>query len=282
MTGAMNRMNLLEILSFVFVQRALLAGVLIAAITSILGVFLVLRRLSLIGDGLAHVTFGSVAVVLLLGFSPLYVTLAALPLVILSSLAILRLTRTRKIYGDAAIGIVSSIGIAAGISLASLSGGYSVDLLSYLFGNILTVNLNELILSFIVFLIVISFVLIFYRDLFAITFDEELARSMGIKTTRINIILFILTAIAAVLAMKVAGIMLVSAMLIIPPLTAMQLSVSFRQTIIFSAVFSILSVICGIVFSFLLNLPAGGTIVLFNIIFLLMVMAAGKIHAASR
>jgi zinc transport system permease protein len=282
MTGAMTRMNLIEILSFVFVQRALLAGVLIAAITSILGVFLVLRRLSLIGDGLAHVTFGSVAVVLLLGFSPLYVTLAALPLVILSSLAILKLIRTRKIYGDAAIGIVSSIGIAAGISLASLSGGYSVDLLSYLFGNILTVNLNELILSFIVFLLVISFVLIFYRDLFAITFDEELARSMGIKTNRINIVLFILTAIAAVLAMKVAGIMLVSAMLIIPPLTAMQLSVSFRLTIIFSVVFSILSVICGIVFSFLLNLPAGGTIVLFNVIFLLTIMAARKIHPASR
>lgn len=282
MTRAMTRMNLIEILSFVFVQRALLAGVLIAAITSILGVFLVLRRLSLIGDGLAHVTFGSVAVVLLLGFSPLYVTLAALPLVILSSLAILKLTRTRKIHGDAAIGIVSSIGIAAGISLASLSGGYSVDLLSYLFGNILTVNVNEVILSFVVFLLVISFVLIFYRDLFAITFDEELARSMGIKTNRINIVLFILTAIAAVLAMKVAGIMLVSAMLIIPPLTSMQLSISFRLTIIFSVVFSILSVICGIVFSFLLNLPAGGTIVLFNVIFLLTIMAARKIHTASR
>ena len=275
-------MNLIEIFSFVFVQRALLAGILIAAITSILGVFLVLRRLSLIGDGLAHVTFGSVAVVLILGFSPLYVTMAALPLVILASLAILKLTRTRKIYGDAAIGIVSSVGIAAGISLASLSGGYSVDLLSYLFGNILTVNKNELILSFIVFFLVISFVLVFYKDLFAITFDEELARSMGIKTNRLNIILFILTAIAAVLAMKVAGIMLVSAMLIIPPLTAMQLSVSFRQTIIFSVVFSILSVICGIVFSFLLNLPAGGTIVLFDVIFLLTIMAARKIRPKSR
>ena len=278
----MLRMNLIEIFSFVFVQRALLAGTLIAAVASILGVFLVLRRLSLIGDGLAHVTFGSVAFVLLVGFSPLYVTLAALPLVILSSLAILKLTRTRKIHGDAAIGIVSSIGIAAGILLASLSGGYSVDLLSYLFGNILTVNPNELILSFIVFLLVVSFVFIFYRDLFALTFDEELARSMGIKTNRINTVLFILTAVAAVLAMKVAGIMLVSAMLIIPPLTAMQLSVSFRLTIIFSVVFSILSVICGIIFSFLLNLPAGGTIVLFNVIFLLLIIAARRILPALR
>jgi zinc transport system permease protein len=282
MTGVAPKMNLIEIFSFVFVQRALLAGVLISAVASVLGVFLVLRRLSLIGDGLAHVTFGSVALVLLIGFSPIYITLAALPLVILSSLAILKLTRTRKIHGDAAIGIVSSVGIAAGILLASLSGGYSVDLLSYLFGNILTVNQNELILSFILFLLVLSFVLIFYRDLFALTFDEELARSMGIKTNLINIVLFILTAVAAVLAMKVAGIMLVSAMLIVPPLTAMQLSVSFRLTIIFAVVFSIFSVIGGIIFSFLLNLPAGGTIVLINVIFLLLVIAARKILSVSR
>jgi zinc transport system permease protein len=122
-------MGLMEILSFSFVQRAILAGVLIASVASILGVFLVLRRLSLIGDGLAHITFGSVAVVLLVGVGSSYVTLAALPLVMLSSLAILKLTQTKKIHGDAAIGIISSVGIATGIILASLSGGYNVDLL---------------------------------------------------------------------------------------------------------------------------------------------------------
>ena len=246
-------MSLGEILSFAFVQRAILAGALIAAVCSILGVFLVLRRMSLIGDGLAHITFGSVAVVLLIGISPLYITLAALPLVMISSLAILKLTRSKKIHGDAAIGIVSSIGIAVGIVLASLSGGYNVDLFSYLFGNILTVNQTELLLSFIIFIIVVGCVIFFYHDLFAVTFDEELAQSMGIKTKRINILLFILTAVAAVLAMKVTGIMLVSAMLILPPLTALQLSISFRMTIIVSVIFSILSVICGIIFSFLLN-----------------------------
>lgn len=219
-------MELSEIIKYGFVQRAIVAGVLIAAISSMLGVFLVLRRFSLIGDGLAHITFGSVAVVLLIGISPFYVTLAALPLVMLSSLIILKLTSTRRIQGDAAIGIVSSIGIAAGIILSSLSGGYNVDLFSYLFGNILTVNQTELILSFIVFFIVVATVIFFYHDLFAVTFDEELARSMGVKTKRINVILFLLTALAAVLAMKVAGIMLVSAMIILPPLTALQL---FRE-----------------------------------------------------
>jgi len=275
-------MELSEIFNYGFVQRAIIAGVLIAAICSLLGVFLVLRRFSLIGDGLAHITFGSVAVVLLIGISPFYVTLAALPIVMISSLVILKLTSTKRIQGDAAIGIVSSIGIAAGIILTSLSGGYNVDLFSYLFGNILTVNQTELILSFIVFLIVVATVVFFYHDLFAITFDEELARSMGIKTKKINIILFLLTALAAVLAMKVAGIMLVSAMLILPPLTALQLSISFRMTLIAATIFSVLSVISGVIVSFLLNLPAGGTIVIMNVVFLLLVFGVKKIPALQR
>ncbi|MGD0170091.1 MAG: metal ABC transporter permease [Smithella sp.] len=275
-------MGLAEIFNYEFVQRAFAAGILIAAVSSILGVFLVLRRFSLIGDGLAHITFGSVAFVMFLGVSPLYITLAALPIVMASSLAILKLTHSKRIQGDAAIGVVSSVGIASGIILASLSNGYNIDLFSYLFGNILTVTRIELILSFIVFLTVAAIVIIFYNDFFAVTFDEELARTMGIKTTRINAILFLLTAVAAVLAMKVAGIMLVSAMLILPPLTALQLSLSFRMTIIAAVFFSILSVICGIITAFLLNLPAGGTIVIFNIGFLLFISGAKKILPAKR
>lgn len=275
-------MELSSFLNYEFVQRAFIAGILIAAIASVLGVFLVLRRFSLIGDGLAHITFGSVAVVMLIGVSPAYITLAALPLVMISSLAILKLTQSRRIQGDAAIGIVSSIGIATGIILVSLSQGYNIDLFSYLFGNILTVTQVELLLAFIVFLIVVATVIIFYDDLLAVTFDEELARTMGVKTKRINAILFLLTAIAAVLAMKVAGIMLVSAMLILPPLTALQLSFSFRMTIFSSVLFSILSVICGLCLAFLLNLPAGGTIVLLNIGFLLIVFAAKQILPYNR
>ncbi len=275
-------MGLAEIFNYEFVQRAFAAGILIAIVSSILGVFLVLRRFSLIGDGLAHITFGSVAFVMFLGVSPLYITLAALPIVMASSLAILKLTHSKRIQGDAAIGVVSSVGIAAGIILASLSNGYNIDLFSYLFGNILTVTRIELILSFIVFLIVTAIVIIFYNDFFAVTFDEELARTMGIKTRRINAILFLLTAVAAVLAMKVAGIMLVSAMLILPPLTALQLSLSFKLTIIAAVFFSILSVICGIIAAFLLNLPAGGTIVIFNIGFLLFISGAKKILPSKR
>jgi len=270
-------MELCDILNYEFIRRAIAAGIMIAAVSSILGVFLVLRRFSLIGDGLAHVTFGSVAVVMLIGVSPMFITLAALPLVMLSSLAILKLTHSKRIQSDAAIGIVSSIGIATGIILVSLSNGYNVDLFSYLFGNILTVTQTEFFLSIIVFITVATTVIIFYDDLLAVTFDEELARTMGIKTKRINIILFVLTAVAAVLAMKVAGIMLVSAMLILPPLIALQLSLNFKMTIIAALFFSILSVICGIITAFLLNLPAGGTIVIFNIGFLFLIFGAKKI-----
>jgi len=275
-------MELMSILHYEFVQRAFLGGILIAAVSSILGVFLVLRRFSLIGDGLAHVTFGSVSVVVLLGVSSTYISLAALPLVMLSSLAILKLTQTRRIQSDAAIGVVSSAGIAVAIILAGLSGGYNVDLFSYLFGNILTVTRTEVLLAFIVFLIVIAMMIFLYDDLLAVTFDEELASTMGVRTKRINVFLFLLTAAAAVLAMKVAGIMLVSAMLIIPPLTALQLSVSFKMTVLAALVFSVLSVICGIIAAFLLNLPAGGTIVLINAGFLMIVFGAKKILPSVR
>jgi zinc transport system permease protein len=274
-------MVLIDIISLGFVQRAIIAGILIAATASILGIFLVLRRMSLIGDGLAHITFGSVAIVLLIGISPIYVTLSVLPLVIISSLAILKLARTKKIHGDAAIGIVSSVGIATGIILTSLSGGYNIDLFSYLFGSILTVNQTELILALIVFLVVAGCIFFFYHEFFAVTFDEELAQSMGIKTKRINALLYILTALSVVLTMKIAGIMLVSAMLILPPIIALQLRGNFRMTIIASAAFSILSVICGIVLSFLLNLPAGGTIVISNVFFLLIVLGIRRILSLS-
>ena len=275
-------MDLMEVMRYGFVQRAMIAGVLIAAVSALLGMFLVLRRFSLIGDGLAHTTFGSVAVVLLIGISPLYVTVAALPLVIISSLAIYKLTSSRKINADSAIGIISSLGIAAGVVLASLSGGYNVDLFSYLFGNILTVNNTELILAFIVFVMVLAVVVYFYDDLFALTFDQELACSMGINTGRINILLFLLTAVAAVLAIKVAGIMLVSAMLILPALTALQMSMSFRKTLIAAVGFAVGSVLCGIIIAFMLNLPAGAMIVLLNICFLSAVFVVKKLYVPRR
>jgi zinc transport system permease protein len=195
----------------------------------------------------------------------------------IASLAIHQLTSTRKINADAAIGLVSSLGISAGIILSSLSGGFNIDLFSYLFGNILTVTSTELYLSSMVLAVTVIFVAFFYNDLFVTTFDQELAQSMGIHTRRINIILFLLTAVAAVLSMKVAGVMLASALLILPALTALQLSASFKKTLAAAVFFASLAVICGSFFAFLLNLPAGPSIVLFNVCFLLITYTAKKI-----
>jgi zinc transport system permease protein len=262
-------MGIGEILSYGFIQRALIAGTLIAVLCSVLGVFLVLRRLSLIGDGLAHVTFGSVALSLIMGVNPVYVTVAAIPLVMLSSLGILKLTEKARIYGDAAIGIVSSLGIAGGIVLASVAGGFNVDLFSYLFGNILAVGNTDMVIAAILFVVVLLAVAFFYRDLFAITFDEDLAKCSGIRTTTINTVLVLMTALTVVLAMKVVGIMLISALLILPAVSALQVARSFKATIIASCCFATISVMIGIFGSFIMNLPTGGFIVIVNFILFL-------------
>jgi len=257
-------MNLAEMLSYNFMQRALVGGSLIAILCSVLGIFLVLRRLSLIGDGLAHVTFGSVAIALFFRLYSFYMTLDIIPIVLLSALGILKLAQRARIYGDAAIGIVSAIGIAMGVMLASVSGGFNVDLFSYLFGNILSISTSELGIAAVLFVVIITGVVVFYNDLFASTFDEELARTSGIDTERINTVLVLLTALTVVLAMKVVGIMLISALLILPAVSALQLAKWFRTAMVLAALVAVGTVVVGITASFAMNLPTGATIVLIN------------------
>ncbi len=271
-------MGFTEILGYDFIQRALVGGSLIAVLCAVLGVFLVLRRLSLIGDGLAHVTFGSVALALFLRVSPLYVTVASIPLVLLSSLGILRLSDKARMYGDAAIGIVSSLGIAGGVILASVAGGFNVDLFSYLFGNILAIGPLDLWIAAALFFFVILVVTLFYHELFAITFDEELAESSGIRTAAINSVLVLVTALTVVLAMKVVGIMLVSALLILPAVAALQVARGFRAAILVSAVFAVVAVVTGILGSVALNLPGGGSIVVANFLLFAVTFASRKIR----
>ena len=254
-------MEILEFFHHGFVQRALLAGCFIAALCSTLGTFLVLRRLSLIGDGLAHVTFGGVAAGLLFQTYPFYI---AIPIVMASALGILKLIDKARLYGDAAIGIVSSLGIAGGVLIASMAGGFNVDLFSYLFGNILAISSAEVWTSVIACLCLIIAITLFYHELVAISFDEESARASGIKTAQINRILVLLTALTVVLAMKVVGIMLVSSLLILPSVTALQFSRGFKATIVISCLTGMVSVVAGIIISFMLDLPSGATIVLLN------------------
>lgn len=259
-------MNLSDILAYGFIQRALLAGTLIALLCSVLGVFLVLRRMSLIGDGLAHVTFGSTAIALALKLYSASSLLVSLPVVLLSSLGILKLTEKARLSGDAAIGIVSSLGICLGIIMASVGGGYNVDLLSYLFGNILSITPEEVWIAAGLFCLVMALLLLYYNELLAITFNEELARVSGIATKQINAVLVLLTALSVVLAMKLVGIMLISSLLILPAASALQLARSFRSCVVLAALQGCCSVVAGILASFVTNLPASATVVLVNLL----------------
>ncbi len=257
-------MNIAETLSYGFMQRALLAGSLIGVLCAVLGCFLVLRRLSLIGDGLAHVTFGSVALALFLKFYSAAALLVSLPVVMLCSLGILRLSERARLTGDTAIGIVSSLGIAVGILLASLGGGFTVDLFSYLFGNILSISRAEVVIAVVLCVIVLGLVTFFYHELVAITFNEELARVSGIRTGRISALLVLLTSLTVVLAMKLVGIMLISALLILPAASALQVARGFLTALLLAASLAVVAVVSGVFASVAMNLPTGATIVLVN------------------
>jgi len=268
-------MDFIEFLNYGFVQRAVIAGLFISVLCSILGMFLVLRRLSLIGDGLAHVTFGGVALGLLFKVYPLY---ASIPVVLLGGYGILKLMERARLYGDAAIGIISAAGIAVGVLIASIAGGFNVDLFSYLFGNILAVSREEVILSAVMSLTVLAIIGLFYHELISVTFDEDLAKVSGIKTKAVNTLLVMLTAVTVVLAMRLVGVMLVSALLILPAVSAFQAARSFKSAILLSSFFGILSVLAGIFISFSWNLSAGASIVLLNIAILAAVFLYKKLR----
>ncbi len=254
-----------EFLSYGFVLRGLAAGSLAAVICALLGVFLVLKRLSLIGDGLSHVCLTGVAAALWLGASPVYVSI---PVVMASSLGIWKLTEKFRIYGDAAIGIVSAAGLAVGLFITSLAGGFNTDLFGYLFGSILTVGWDEVILCAVLLAVLLFFIIVFYRDLVSASFDAPFARTRGVNVKAVNLTLTLITSAAVVLAFKVVGIFLISALLIIPPVSALMVARTFRQVLYWAAGFALAAVWAGVYLSFLFDIPSGATVILVNLLIL--------------
>jgi len=252
----------MEIFEYTFIQNAIISGIFIGLLTSILGVFLVLKKLSLIGDGLSHLSFGAITIGLFFGIYPLWV---AIPIVILASLLIQFLIQKSFLDGDSSIGIISAFGISVGVIFSSIGKGFNIDLFSYLFGNILTVTKSELTFSIILAIIIMIVIYLYYYDLLYITFDIEQAKVSGVKINFIQSLLSILTALTIVLAIRMVGIMLVSALIIIPANTALQISNGFRQTLINSGIISVFSIFLGILLSFKFNLPSGATIILVNL-----------------
>lgn len=256
---------MMEFLTYGFVQKGLIAGSLVAAACALLGVFLVLKRLSLIGDGMSHVCLTGVALALITSTSPVYMSV---PVVLLSSLGIMKLTQKFRIYGDAAIGIVSAAGLSIGLLITALAGGFNTDLLGYLFGSILTVSTSEAVLCGILLATILILLYLFYRDFTSACFDEPFAKTRGIKVGILNTVLVMITSVAVVLAFKVVGIFLISSLLIIPPVAALLVSRTFKQVLWLAVVFGVVSVWSGIWISFMWDIPSGASIILANLLFL--------------
>ena len=248
-----------QIFHYSFIIRGIEAGLLIGAIAPLIGIFLVLRRYSLIADTLSHVSLAGVAIGLLLKINPL---LTALGASMLSSLAIERLRASKKIYGETALSIFLSGSLALAIVLIGLAHGFTVDLFSYLFGSILTVRQADVYIIGALSIIIATLLIAFYKELLYISFDEEAAKVSGIPVSLFNTIFILLGAATIAIAIPIIGILLISALLVLPVITALQLKKSFKATLLWAEAISLASVLAGIITSFYLNVSSGGMIVL--------------------
>ena len=265
-------MILLEMFTYPFIVRAFVVGILVSVCAALLGVPLVLKRYSMIGDGLSHVSFGALSVAVACGWAPLPVSI---PVVVLAALGLLRMTERSKLGADAAIAVVSASALAIGIIVTSLTTGMTTDVDSYMFGSILALSRADVALSIGVSAAVLVLFGLFYHQLFAITFDESFARATGLRVERYNTLLAILTALTIVLGMRMMGAMLISSLVIFPALTAMRLFKSFRGVVIFAAVSSVLCFVTGLGVSFAASTPVGATVVMVNLaLFLLASLTA--------
>ena len=249
---------ILEALSYGFMQKALIAGIAVGLICSFMGTFLVLRRYSLFGDGIAHVAFGGISVGLFLGVFPLW---TAFIVSIFGGIGLQKLRQSTKISGDAAVAVVLVSGLALGVLLVSSSGGFSVDLFSFLFGSILLISNEDTIMILAISSGIIATLVVLQKQFLHLTFNEEQAKLVGLRTTLLNYAFVILASITVVTSMRLVGILLISALIVIPNITAMMFGKGFKKTVCISMGISVISVIGGILLSYFLNLAPSGTIV---------------------
>ena len=256
-------MSILTMFSYHFIQRALVVGVLVSLCAALLGVSLVLKRYSMIGDGLSHVGFGALAVASAFHLAPLAVTV---PVVVLSAILLLRLRGSSRVKGDAAIAIISSSALAVGVIVVSVTSGMNTEVSSYLFGSILSRSRGDAVLSVILSLAVLALFLLFYPRLFAVTFDETFARATGTRADLYNTLLAVLTAVTVVIGMRMMGALLISSLIIFPALSAMKLCRSFRSVILCAALISVVCFLVGMIASYAFETPSGASVVAADLI----------------
>lgn len=268
-----------EIFSYGFIVRALLVGTFVSLCSALLGVSLVLKRYSMIGDGLSHVGFGALAVAAVLGCAPLAV---AIPVVMLAAFLLLRLSDASRIKGDAAIGLLSAGSLAAGVMLISVTKGMNTDLLNYMFGSILAMQSSDVWLSTVLSITVLLLYIVFYNRLFAVTFDENFARAGGIDTGFYKALLAFLTALTVVLGMRMMGALLISSLIIFPALSAMRLCRTYRSVIVCASVLAVFCFWSGLIISYICETPTGATVVLINALFFCLFSAASLLRRRKR
>jgi len=250
--------DLLSIFQFGFMQRALIAGLVIATVCGVLGVFVVLRRTAPLGDALAHVSFGGVAIGIAAGLFPIEM---AILIAVLGGIGI-RVLQERHLYGELSLTVIQAAGLGGGVVVISMVGGLNVEILSFLFGQILTVTWSDVALIVVLLAATILVLSFLYKEFFLLTFDPEGARVSGLPVRALDTGFTVLTAITIVLAMQVVGVLLVSALLAVPAAAALQLRVGLKGTLLASVFIGMLSVAAGLVLAVFLNAAAGGTIVL--------------------
>lgn len=265
--------------SYTFVQYALIAGILIALCAALLGVSLVLKRYSMIGDGLSHVAFGAMAVATVCSMAPMTVTL---PITIIAAVILLGITNSAKIKGDAAIAMISVGALALGyllLNIFSVSSNVSGDVCTTLFGStsILTLSKTDVILCAALACVVVLVFILFYHKIFAVTFDEDFATATGTNARAYNTLIAVVTAVVIVLAMNLVGALLVSALIIFPALASMRIFKNFFSVIISSALISIICAVIGIFIAILYGTPVGSTIVAANIVVFIIFTVIGKV-----
>ena len=263
-----------EMLSYPFMVRALIGGLLVSLCASLLGVSLVLKRYSMIGDGLSHVSFGSLSIALAAGWSPLKVSI---PVVVLAAFFLLRITEHGKVKSDAAIAMISASALAIGIIVTSLTTGMTTDVSSYMFGSILAMSREDVQFAAVLSMVVLGLYLFCYNKVFAVTFDENFAKATGTRTDMYNLLIAVITAVIIVLAMNLVGSLLISALIIFPALSAMRIYKRFSAVIICSAILSVLCAFLGIIVSILGGTPVGSTIVAVDIAAFLVTSLIGKL-----
>lgn len=273
-------MNLLiHMFQYSFIQRAAIVGVLVSLCAALLGVCLVLKRYSMIGDGLSHVSFGALSIALAAGIAPLYLSI---PIVVIAAFFLLRLQENGKMKSDAAIAVVSSSSLAIGVTVTALTTGMNTDVSSYMFGSILVMTTEDVIFSAALSVVVIVLYLFCYHKMFAVTFDESFARASGVRIRLYNLLISVLTAVTIVLGMRMMGAMLISSLIIFPALISMRLCKSFRGVVLGAAIVSVITFLIGLIASFWFSAPTGASVVLVNLVFLLGAVAAEKLRGIFR